>query len=57
MAGALARVAQEQVARFFASDGATIWDPDQAVPPPFTEPLFEVPASAVPERLGFPPGG
>ena len=57
VAGALARVAQEQVARFFESDGATIWDPDQAVPPPFTEPLFEVPASAVPERLGFAPGG
>jgi hypothetical protein len=57
VAGALARVAQEQVARFFASDGATMWDPDQAVPAPFTEPLFEVPASALPERLGFPPGG
>jgi hypothetical protein len=57
VAGALARVAQEQVVRFFASDGATIWDPDEAVPPPFTEPLFEVPASAVPERLGFPQGG
>jgi Fe-S-cluster-containing hydrogenase component 2 len=56
VAGALARVAQEQVARFFASDGETIWDPDQAEPPPFPQPLFEVPASAVPERLGFPPG-
>jgi hypothetical protein len=57
VAGALSRVAQEQLVRFLASDGATIWDPDEAVPPPFTEPLFEVPASAVPERLGFPPGG
>jgi hypothetical protein len=55
VAGALARLAQEQVARFFASDGATVWNPDQAEPPPFTEPLFEVPAVAVPERLGFTP--
>lgn len=56
-AGAVARAAQEQVARFFASDGATVWDPDRAVPPPFTEPLFEVPPATLPEQLGFAPGG
>jgi hypothetical protein len=56
-AGAVARAAQEQVARFFASDGATVWDPDGAVPPPFTEPVFEVPPATLPEQLGFAPGG
>jgi hypothetical protein len=53
----LARVAQAPVARLVARAGATSRDPDQAGPPPFTQPLFEVPASAVPERLGVPPGG
>lgn len=57
VAGAVARAAQEQVARFFVSDGATVWDPDRAVPPPFTEPLFEVPPATLPEQLGFAPGG
>jgi hypothetical protein len=46
--GALARTAQEQVARFFAGDGAAVWDP--------AGPLFEIPAAVLPERLGFPPG-
>jgi hypothetical protein len=55
VAGAVARVAQEQVARFFLSEGLTVWNPDEAVPPPFTAPLFEVPAAALPERLGFAP--
>ena len=53
----MARVAQEQVARFFLSEGATVWNPDEAVPPPFTAPLFEVPAASLPERLDFAPGG
>lgn len=52
-AGALARAAQEQVARFFVAEGAAIWDPDQAAPPPFPEPVFEVPAASLPERPVF----
>jgi dienelactone hydrolase len=46
-AGAVARRAQEQVARFFLSGGAVIWDPDDAGP------VFEVPAGELPE--GPPP--
>ena len=51
VAGALARAAQEQVARFFLAAGAVIWNPDDAEPPPFTEPVFEVPAASLPERF------
>jgi hypothetical protein len=48
-AGALARAAQEQVARFFRAEGAEVWDPDDAVPPPFRERVFEVPAAGFPD--------
>ena len=41
--------AQQQIATFFASDGATIIDPDGA------EPFFETPTSMVPEDLAFLP--
>jgi len=44
--GALAQAAQEQVARFFLADGVTVWNPDHAEPPPFSEAVFEVPAVA-----------
>jgi Bacterial Ig-like domain len=54
--GAIARAAQEQVARFFRADGERVWDPDEAEPPPFREPLFEVPASAIPDRASVPRG-
>lgn len=53
VAGALARAAQEQVARFFLAEGAAVWNPDSAVPPPFAESVFEVPAATLPERLGY----
>jgi hypothetical protein len=48
--GAIARAAQEQVARFLADDASPPWDPDRADPPPFGEPLFEVPAARLPDR-------
>ena len=48
-AGALARAAQEQVARFFRADGAEVWNPDDATPPPFRERVFEVPAVRLPD--------
>jgi hypothetical protein len=41
--------AQQQIATFFASDGATIIDPDGAGP------FFETPTSMVPEDLAFLP--
>jgi hypothetical protein len=41
--------AQQQIATFFTSDGATTIDPDGAGP------LFETPTSMVPEDLGFIP--
>jgi len=53
VAGALARAAQEQVARFFLADGAAVWNPDTTVPPLFAEPVFEVPAGSLPEQLNF----
>jgi dienelactone hydrolase len=53
LAGALARAAQEQVARFFVSEGAVVWNPDGASPPLFTEPIFEIPAARLPERAVF----
>jgi hypothetical protein len=53
VAGALARAGQEQVARFLASDGAEVWNPDRADPPPFTAPVFEVPAERLPDQLNF----
>jgi dienelactone hydrolase len=42
-----ALAAQAQIATFFASDGATVIDPDG------TEPFFETPTSMVPEDLAF----
>jgi hypothetical protein len=41
--------AQDQIATFFASDGATVVDPDGAAP------FFETPSSMVPEDLAFIP--
>jgi len=41
--------AQQQIATFFTSDGATTIDPDGAAP------FFETPASIVPEDLAFIP--
>ena len=41
--------AQQQMATFFASDGATVIDPDGAGP------YFETPASVIPEDLAFLP--
>lgn len=49
--GAVARAAQEQVARFFLADGAAAWSPDGAVPLPAG--VFEVPAGSLPDELGF----
>lgn len=51
--GALARAAQEQVARFFRDDRGVPWSPDETSPPPFTEAVFEVPATSLPDRLGY----
>jgi hypothetical protein len=45
----IALEAQEQIATFFTSDGATTIDPDGAGP------LFETPTSMVPEDTGFIP--
>jgi hypothetical protein len=44
-----ALAAQQQIATFFASDGATTIDPDGAGT------IFETPSSMVPEDLGFIP--
>ena len=44
-----ALAAQQQIATFFASDGATTIDPDGAGP------IFETPTSMVPEDLGYIP--
>jgi hypothetical protein len=41
--------AQQQIATFFASDGATVIDPDGPGP------IFETPTSMVPEDVGFIP--
>ena len=41
--------AQQQIATFFASDGATVIDPDGAGP------YFETPTSMVPEDLAYLP--
>jgi hypothetical protein len=46
---AFAFAAQQQIATFFASDGATVIDPDGAGP------FFETPTSMVPEDLAFLP--
>lgn len=53
LAGALAQAAQEQVARFFLADGRAVWDPHGALSRPTPEPLFEIPAARLPERLGY----
>ncbi|MGH7319370.1 MAG: Ig-like domain-containing protein [Candidatus Rokuibacteriota bacterium] len=53
VAGAVARAAQEQVARFFVAGGATVWNPDEGRP--FAEPVFEVPAASLPDRLSYEP--
>jgi dienelactone hydrolase len=45
----LALAAQQQIATFFASDGATTVDPDGAAP------IFETPTSMIPEDLAFIP--
>ncbi len=55
VAGALARAAQAQVARFFQSDGTALWDPDLSVPASAGGRVFEVPATVLPEQLGFVP--
>ena len=47
--GPFAFQAQQQIATFFASDGATVVDPDGAAP------YFETPTSIVPEDLAFLP--
>jgi hypothetical protein len=46
----IALAAQQQIATFFTSDGATTIDPDGAAGP-----FFETPTSMVPEDLGFIP--
>jgi len=43
----LALQAQEQIARFYESDGANTIDPDG------TETLFETPAASIPTDFGF----
>ena len=48
--------AQEQLARFFESDGAIVIDPDldaDGIDADGSDPLFEVPASSVPDDFGF----
>ena len=47
--GPIALAAQQQMATFFTSDGATTIDPDGPGP------VFETPTSMVPEDLGFIP--
>jgi hypothetical protein len=47
--GPIALAAQQQMATFFTSDGATTIDPDGAGP------VFETPTSMLPEDLGFIP--
>jgi hypothetical protein len=42
--------AQQQIATFFATDGATVVDPDGA-----SGPFFETPTSIIPEDLAFIP--
>ncbi|HEV8306460.1 MAG TPA: Ig-like domain-containing protein [Methylomirabilota bacterium] len=54
-AGTLARAAQEQVARFFLSEGVEVWNPDTGASPPAREPVFEIPAAGLPDRPGFAP--
>jgi hypothetical protein len=49
-AAPFAFAAQQQIATFFASDGATTIDPDGAAGP-----IFETPTSIVPEDLAFIP--
>ena len=52
--GALARAAQEQVARFFRAGGETVWSPDDDGPtPPLGVRVFEVPARSLPDRLSY----
>ena len=48
-ASVFAFAAQQQIATFFTSDGATTIDPDGAGA------IFETPTSAVPEDLAFIP--
>ncbi len=55
VAGAVARAAQEQVARFIQSDGTSLWDPKRSVSAPSGEPVFEVPAAVLPRQLGYDP--
>ncbi len=55
VAGAVARAAQEQVARFFQSDGTSLWDLKRSVSAPSGEPVFEVPAAVLPRQLGYDP--
>ena len=52
---AIALAAQEQVAEFFASDGATVIDPDGPCMDDGSGCLFEVPIELLPEDLGFIP--
>src|SRR5262249_35131271 len=52
LVGALARAAQEQVARFFESDGVALWDPNGVLPASPPGPLYEVPAGSLPEQVG-----
>ncbi len=51
LAGRLARAAQEQVARFFVSDGTAVWNPDEALAGSLPAPVFEVPAGSLPDGL------
>jgi hypothetical protein len=53
VAGALARAAQEQAARFLVGEGGAVWVPDEATPAPAGEPVFEVPALRVPDQPNF----
>jgi dienelactone hydrolase len=53
VAGALARAAQEQVARFLTGEGGAVWNPDDATPSPAGQPVFEVPAQRLPDRPNF----
>jgi hypothetical protein len=51
---AIALMAQDQIASFFASDGTQVSDPDDDVPPNLDVPIFEVPIiPPLPEALDY----
>jgi len=52
-AGTLARLAQEQVARFLRSRGEAVWNPDEGPELPLGAHVFEMPAQGLPDRLSY----